>query len=144
MGYMLDTSLFNKLLDGVFPIDRLPRDASYCITHIQRDELNATPEKPRRFELIALLENMKPASVMTESGVAGLSIVGEFRTSEAITYEAVLAEMNRLKPKKNHRSDALIAETALLSGHILISADRTLCTAMEHLGGKVIQIPNHA
>jgi len=49
-NYMLDTCIFNFILDGRFTINDLP-SGKYHITHIQRDELNATPDENRRIAL---------------------------------------------------------------------------------------------
>ncbi len=141
---MLDTSLFNRVVDGAYAIDRLPRDAPFFITHIQRDELNATSNISRKMLLLETLGMLHPESLPTESGVVGVSRVGEFKASEAVTYEAIKAAMLKAQPQKDHTNDSLIAETAILNGYTLVTSDGNLGNIVESFGAKVLRVPNRA
>ena len=142
MGYMIDTSVFNWILKGLYDIEDIPYTGGVYITQIQRDELAKTGLKDpfRKENLFGVLDTIGPLQIPTESGVVGPSVVGEFKVSDARKFDEIKAEMERRHPKKDHVNDALIAETALLNGHTLISADAVLCDAFEYLGGKVLRV----
>lgn len=50
--HIVDTSLFNKLVDGSVRADELPKDATFVASHIQFDELSRTKNEKRRSELL--------------------------------------------------------------------------------------------
>ncbi|MEQ1534054.1 MAG: hypothetical protein HOO97_07225 [Sideroxydans sp.] len=49
MSYVVDTNIFNNLVDGVFRIEDLPSGGPFPATHVQIDELNNTKDaaKPK-------------------------------------------------------------------------------------------------
>lgn len=135
---MLDTTVFNWLLDGHIRADQLPKGAAYFVTHIQRDELAAESREERRKQLFAQLGALKPISMPTESGIIGVSRIGEFKFSDGSDYTTLLAALNAKKKSKNNSNDALIAETALKNKLTLISADTGLCEVAGAAGVSVI------
>jgi hypothetical protein len=48
MGYVLDTNIFNKLLDGRLDHSMLPSDRPLLATRLQLQELNRTKDSDRR------------------------------------------------------------------------------------------------
>jgi predicted nucleic acid-binding protein len=144
MRCMLDTCVFNWLLDGVVDASLLPSPAEYFVTHVQRDEIAAERHAARRAQLFARLGELKPVRIPTESWALGISRVGDFRLSEGVEFRRILDALDKKKRRKNNRSDALIAETALRNTLTLISADGALCDVMREFGGSVIQFRKNA
>jgi predicted nucleic acid-binding protein len=144
MKCMLDTSVFNWLIDGDIGPDELPAGATYFVTHIQRDELAAESREERRNQLFAQLGALAPIDSLTESSVVGISRVGGSKVSDGVGHEELVRALNRKKKSRNNPNDALIAETALRNQLTLISADRTLCEEMLKRGGNVIQFKKKA
>ena len=137
---MLDTNVFNRLLDGLWDISHLPDDAPCYVTHVQHDELARTPNPRRRDDLLGKFNTVAPISISTESMIVGISRVGECRISDGVEYEEFLQELTKHKKQSNNPQDALIAETALKSGFTLVSTDSTLITVMAARGGKTLEI----
>lgn len=163
-GFMLDTNVFNRLLDGKFELSELPEGAEIYATHVQRDELAATPDsfRERREKLLAIFSGILCERVPTESTVLGVSVLGEskiggksistksavydvsnwdetgFSEESETLYDQILQELEKLesKPdrKESHIRDALIAETAAGNGITLVTADRNLTKVLKRLG----------
>jgi hypothetical protein len=132
-GYMLDTNVFNDVLDGRVDANRL-KGHKLFVTHIQRDEINMTRDDARREALLAsfaeLSTDMSPTSsavagvsvagaacpaasrsvVPTESGVWGVSEWGQAKwRSEPTQFEALRQELDgRNNGKPNNVQDVLI------------------------------------
>ncbi|HEY1791520.1 MAG TPA: hypothetical protein VGG34_01265 [Opitutaceae bacterium] len=142
MGYMLDTSVFNRILQGRLALEAVPYDGGIFVTQIQSDELTKTGAKDeqRMKDLLAVLATLGPMTIPTETGVVGYVKIGEFKISSGVKFSEIKAAMERIQPKKDHTNDALIAEAALLNGHTLVSSDKALCAAFEEIGGKVYRI----
>ena len=67
--YILDTCVFNRLLDEKIRLDDISPDGPFAATHVQFDELKATPTRhgKRRDELIAAFNEVAPLLGPTES-----------------------------------------------------------------------------
>lgn len=157
--YMFDTNIFNALLDGKVDLSNLIGKAKYYATHIQRDEINKTPDNIRRKQLKDLFtavtsdpiptesfvldtsrldyaklggENVIP----TESAVFGISKFGKAKyTPNDNLYIPILQELDNHKQKENNKEDALIAETAIKNDLILVTHDRDLFNIVTRFGG---------
>jgi hypothetical protein len=142
MGYVLDTTAFNRLIDGKFDLAVLPEDAEFIATHVQIDEINRTQNEDRRGRLFLYFAKSIQKIVPTDSFVLGISRLGEANLGDGRFYSAIksaLDEKNHRKP--NNLKDALIAEVAVLHGHILVTSDRDLKQVVEDLGGQVVYVP---
>jgi PIN domain nuclease of toxin-antitoxin system len=138
MGFMIDTCIFNWLLDGDISRDQIPVRSRIFITHVQLDELNLTKCHIRRTELNRVLRKIRPKKVATESMVLGFSRLGGCKLSDDTLYLEMLNKLDALnKSKKNNPSDILIADTALKSGFTLITSDRHLQSVMIAYNGSV-------
>ncbi len=91
-----------------------------------------------------VFRTIAPTTIPTESMVLGVSKLGGCKLSEAEVYRAIKNAMSSHQPKKDHSKDALIAETAMLNEHTLLTSDKTLAAVVANFGGKVIRIPNRA
>lgn len=162
---MFDTNVFNRLLDGVVPLSALSGRVTAHATHIQRDEISNTTDPDRRRELLQIFGELLDSTTPTSSLLVGVSRVGEARvgggrflpthsavwgvsswdnatwSSDASLYERIKADLDALnKGKKNNPQDALIAETSIVEGHILITDDGDLATVTEKYNGKCLTV----
>ncbi|HEX7642105.1 MAG TPA: hypothetical protein VF472_07860 [Burkholderiaceae bacterium] len=146
---MLDTNVFNHLVDGRMDISKLQGGAVY-VTHVQHDEIANTPDPIRRARLQAMVKGVlgtssvpsasgAPGTMPTESAVWGVS---KWRAAKWTAPDALLDKMlaalnARNRRKKNNVQDVLIAETALLNRLTLMTSDAKLSAVMKEFGGQV-------
>jgi len=159
---MFDTNIFDKILDEEISLDLIEKGTEkgfcYFLTHIQRDEIEAI-EKPEKLErkkkLLGLLGEFKE-EVSTESFVLGTSRLGKAKLTKTATESAVWGvsrwgeskwtdEKTTLidhlrKGNLKHTEDALIGETAIKNGFILVSHDDRLRNLVKELGGTALSI----
>jgi predicted nucleic acid-binding protein len=134
---MLDTNVFNHLLDGSINPAQFAGKVLVA-THVQRDEINQTRDPNRRASLHQLFAQTISKEAATSSMVAGISVAGSACPSDG---ELLLRMKNELDKhngdqRGNNMKDALIAETALRNGWTLVSNDADLIdVATRHLGG---------
>ena len=141
MSYIVDTNIFNKLIDGTVNVSDLPSDGSYVATHIQIDEINNTKDNDRRARLFLVFAEMRPNIVPTESFVLDLSRLDYGKLSDGVLYEKLKQELDALnKSKSNNAQDVLIAEVAIVNDYTLLTSDRHLAAVVERLGGKVVYL----
>jgi predicted nucleic acid-binding protein len=137
LGFMLDTNVFNHLVENGLPAQYLPKPT--YVTHIQRDELENTRDPVKRAALLTTLRLARARSVATESLVLDVSRWGEAKWGqEDGLFEQMLEALGALnKNKPNNMQDILIAETALRNEYTLITDDKDLAKVMGQFGGKV-------
>lgn len=137
--YVVDTCVFNWLLDGRIAVSDLPQGGDYISTHVQADELGRTPCEARRLELQAVFRTVVNRDVATESVVLGVSRAGRCKLSDGELYESLRAALNlRNNSKQNNSEDALIAEVAIVNGWTLLTADRDLAGVVEEHSGRAV------
>jgi len=141
MKYVLDTNIFNRLADGAISRSNLPNDSEFIATHIQLDEINNTKDAERRARLLLVFVKMAPLIVPTETGVLGLSRLGEFKLGEGQLYAGIKAKLDPMNANRtNNAQDALIAEVAINNGYGLITADKDLASVAGDNGAQVLFI----
>ena len=158
-GYMLDTNVFNHVLDGAIDIDKLKGKRLFA-THIQRDEINNTKDESRRVALLSVFEFLTKEQGTTSSAAAGISVAGGARagvdgvvpTESAVSdvsrwdeaqwgreddiFEGMRRELDALnRAKRSNVHDILIAETSLRSEWVLITGDADLFAVVTKYGG---------
>lgn len=135
---MFDTNSFDKILSGVIPIESIKKSISlgyrYFITHIQTDELSNIPDnkKEKRTKLVLFLSIVAPSLIPTESFVLGHSRFGYAKLGTAGYYEKLLNE------GKTNIKDAIIGDTAIKNGFIIITGDKKFTKKINELGGAVV------
>lgn len=159
---MLDTNVFNHVLDGRIDPGRL-RGRRLVATHVQRDEILATGNEVRRAALMELFAEFVPVREPTSSAVAGVSVAGEAcpTSSGVVPTESFVFDVScwdeakwgrddgvfaamcqdldeRNGAKGNNMKDVLIAETALRNGWILVTNDKHLTEVAVRFGCKCI------
>lgn len=147
--YMLDTGIFNSLLDGAISVEALPA-GSLLVTGVQADELGATPNQDRRAQLLAMFHQVRPTIVHAASFVweiEGAGLDQAHWNDGSGTFPRMLGRLQELdkgKPKrkdlKNQLRDVVIAETAIKNHATLISNDENLRTIVLEFGGYAINL----
>lgn len=162
-AYMFDTNIFNAVIDGKYDVGLLSTNSRYFTTHIQLDELKNTPTGERRDALLKVFNTIAatgvptesavwdvsaydeakwsdhPAIVPTESLVIGSSKLGLAKLGDGSVYQKLLDLLECEKPNhRNNRKDALIGETALKNGYILVTNDVALAESAKAIGGSVL------
>lgn len=135
MNYMIDTCIFNFLIDGNYTINDLPT-GKYYITHIQRDELDATTDKVRRNDLKNQLNVTNSTKVVTSVALCGLAPSGESSCGDTKFFSIILTELDNRKKKRNNYKDAVIGATAIKNNFLLITGDSDFAEVMENLCGE--------
>lgn len=139
MSYVVDTNIFNKLVDGTINVTDLPADGSFVATHIQIDEINNTKDIERRARLFLMFAEMRPEIVPTESFVLDVSRWDHGKCSDGVLFEKLKQELDVMnKSKPNNVQDILIAEVAIVNGFTLLTSDRHLAEVVKRQGGKVV------
>lgn len=139
MSYVLDTNIFNRLLDGRLNAEQLPRDGAYLATHVQIDEINRTKDAELRAALFLMFTEVRPELVPTESFVADVSRLGYGKLSDGVRFGKLKQDLDALnKSKANNANDVLIAEVAIANNFTLLTADRDLAAVVKNHGGKVV------
>ncbi len=159
---MFDTNVFNRILDGVISLHTLTGRVEVYATHVQRDEINNTRNPARRAALAQVFVDAVTGSlptdsfvldvsrldearlggervVPTESAVYGVSRYGHARYSEDNLYSALKNRLDAINgAKPNNVQDALIAETSIKSGHVLVTDDSDLAEVTKEYGGQCV------
>ena len=140
-GYILDTNVFNRVLDGALRLPALDVDVSYFATHVQLDELAATRDDLRRKRLLEQFSSIAPESIPTDTFVWDVSRLDLARLGDGVLFTRIRDDLAKLnKGKLNNIQDALIAETAINNGLVLVTEDRDLRIVVSREGGSAIRI----
>ena len=137
---MLDTTVFNHIVRDDVDLSSLPENATFLVTHIQLNEIQATRNEEKRQRLLRVFAEVPSKQVPTESAVWGVSEWGEAKWGkEDGLFEAMLASLNnRNESKENNGKDVLIAETAIRNGYVLATDDGDLANVVREFNGKTI------
>jgi len=141
MKHVLDTNIFNRLVDGRFSLSLLPEGSAFVATKIQYEELKQTRDLTRRIALIKTFESVAPelVPVLFALDVAGAGL-GEGKLGHNGDAMRLRADLEATKPKFNNWHDALIAEVALTYKYTLITADKTLAEVAKLHGISVLYV----
>lgn len=162
---MFDTNVFNKILDEQISPETFANRVTVYVTHIQRDEILATRNPDRRSKLAKVFGDIFATSEPTESFVLGHSRLDEAKlggervvpTESAVwdvsrwheakwadeddLYSRLISDLNeRNKSKDNNIQDALIAETSIKGGFVLVTDDADLAAVTRKYGGNSISV----
>ena len=138
--FMFDTNIFNAIIDGEVSLGAVNESHEYFVTHIQRDELDATSNKERRKELLKVFEVITPVSIPTESALWDTSDWDSSKWSKkGGLYDRILKQLEKEKPHdRGNIKDALIGLTAIKTGITLVTDDRALRETIKELDGVAI------
>lgn len=141
-GYMLDTNVFNRVVEGEFAREDLPADAELFVTHQQVAELASTPDshKEKRIQMMLALLVWRPVLVPTAM-VWDAARWGHSAWSDGDDFTALRSALDALnKGKPNNVADCLIAEAAFAHGHTLVTTDGALAATLQAHGGLVMKL----
>jgi hypothetical protein len=144
--YMLDTNLFDCVLDGKITI--APDVPLHLLaTGVQRAELDACPIPERREKLLTVFDEIGPIVTRTESfafGIAGAGWNESNWNDSSGRYMRMLNRLQQLDTNKRKRlglgqdRDILIAETAIKNHVTLVTDDWNLRQVVLEFGGRAI------
>lgn len=129
MTVMLDSNAYDALVDG--PDDGLDAllsaiasgELRVLTTHVQRDQLQATPMPDRAQQLLRTLELVEAALLPTSAFVLDFSPLDGAQLAD----DATATLLDELRDHRTHdakdTADALIAITAYRNGAILVTND---------------------
>ena len=138
MKSVLDTNIFNKLVDGAIKIEELPPSDGFIATHIQIDELNNTANKERRAHLLLQFATMTPTVVPTDSSVWDVSRFDHSRWSNGDLVNRLKTDLDAVNGgKANNWNDVLIAEISIVNGYVLVTCDFDLANVARKHGANV-------
>src|ERR1700730_18752589 len=144
-AYMLDTNVFNRVLDGEISISSFGGHR-LLVTGIQRDELSKTKDNVRRTALLATFEAISPEVRLASSfafGIEGAGFDQAYWNDGSGNFEKMRKRLQELNPKNknplNQERDILIAETAIKNSATLVSDDRNLRQVVSEFGGCAIE-----
>lgn len=140
-GYLLDTVVFNRLVDeGVSP-DSLRGKGLMYVTHIQANELQATRNPARAAQLLAMFRAVEREQVPTAAAVWDVSEWNEAEFGDANgLYGLMLESLNRRNGgKANNVQDVRIAVTAHKRGLVLVTEDYHLAMTLREYGGQAMR-----
>jgi predicted nucleic acid-binding protein len=143
MRYMLDTTVFNSVLDGKLSMEGIAH-LFLLTTGVQRGELRRTPDPVRRADLLAVFDqvdaDVTPASSFAFD-IEGAGFDEAHFNDGTGNYEEMLDRLRELDRKLrpiNQERDILIAETAIKNGATLVSNDPRLRQVISEFGGRAI------
>lgn len=141
MKYVVDTNIFNHLLDGRLTPSALPCASGFVATNVQLRELDGTKNTVRRAALMDTFHHLAPELVHTESFALDIPGSGfdESKWSDGKLATMLKHSLDALnKSKHNNWHDAIIAEVALVNGYGLVTNDRDLAKVAEQHGIAII------
>jgi len=138
-SFLVDTCIFNWLVEGKIKVEDLPLGGRFIVAHVQLDEINKTADEEKRAQLLLKFAELGCSLEPTESFVWDISRFDHSKWGHGEIFSCVLSELNSLNgAKKNNPHDALIAEQAITNGHTLITADNDLKKAANIHGAVVM------
>ncbi len=139
-GYIFDTNIFNRILDGQFDLNSISGEVKLFATHIELDEIRNTRNCERRSQLLSVFEAIDSKKIPTESAVWDVSNWDEAKwTVDDNLYEPIVKALDAKNGGKgNNVQDALIAETAIRNNLTLVTEDGDLAIIARGNGGNVI------
>jgi predicted nucleic acid-binding protein len=144
--YMLDTNVFNDVLDGKI-LPTLLAGHLLFVTGVQASELQATKKTERRESLLTIFKDIAPTSLLASSfafDIEGAGFDQAYWNDGSGNFDKMLARLRTLDHKNkeclNQSRDILIAETAIKNGAILVSGDHNLRQVVSEFGGRAISL----
>jgi len=148
--YMLDTNVFNDVLDGKISPTALTGHRLLVIG-VQAAELNATRNSERRADLWAVFEEISPSKEPAASfawGIEGAGWDEAYWNDGSGNFQRMFARLGELDSQKkkntgdlNKMRDILIAETAIKNCAVLVTRNCNLRQAVCEFGGRASRLP---
>jgi len=135
--YIFDTNIFDDVVSDKLKISDIVKYKNYkkveiYVTHIQIDEINKCSDVDKRARLNMFMVKIRPILISTSSCAYDVSRYDMSKYGDGIIF-------NKIKSGNiNHVKDALIGETAIKEGIILVTNDKRLRNKVIELGGKAL------
>ncbi|MGQ0723216.1 MAG: PIN domain-containing protein [Candidatus Eiseniibacteriota bacterium] len=138
MTYVLDTNIFNWLVDKLVDHSELPTDGDLVVTHLQVDEVSRISDEDRRARVFLTLACVITGVLPTESAICDVSRLDHCKLGDGAIYTSVKSALDARNGRQAaNTADALIAEVALANDFTLLTADRDLAEVADAHGGRV-------
>ena len=144
--YMLDTVIFNRLLDGDIEIEHFPADGYLVATDLQRLEIENTKDSQRKNSLLSLFGRVTHG-LESNSPVWGAMTWGRMQWPSS-SADNILSRLQAQRSNSRYRKrklqsdtmDSLIADAALLNGCRLLTCDSDLADIINQIapGGALL------
>jgi rRNA-processing protein FCF1 len=135
--YIFDTNIFDDIISEKLKVSDIIKYENYkkveiYITHIQIDEINRCSDVDKRARLNIFMVKIRPILIPTTSAAYDVSRYDESKFGDGIIFNKIK------KGNIKHVEDALIGETAIKEGIILVTNDRRLKKMVIELGGNAL------
>jgi hypothetical protein len=136
--YVLDTNIFNRVVEGKLAITDLPSDGVFCASEVQINEIGKTKDHVKRTQLEETFQKIGPQISERKTTLWGNGGWGTGTWNmEGKYFDTILKELRNLHPKKSSDvEDALIGEISITENCVLISTDKDLIAVVKQLGGQ--------
>ena len=143
---LVDTNAINDLADGKLNLSEF---SAFCpfITTIQYDELAQTPDESRRRLLLDVMKTKRLDLIHTGVFISGYSRLKLSKMGMGAYYGLVLQGLEACQTpsvvrhkRKSNIHDAILAETAIVEGMMLVSNDADLRRLVIKFGGHAIDL----
>ena len=124
-GYMLDTNIFNHLVEGGIKPEDLPSVPIFS-AHLQPDEIQNTTDLDKREKLLSFFKTCDPSETMVMTFVVGDARLEKTQLGEGELHAKILNNLNSREIRKSNNKEAQIAESSYLNGLTLVTDDRDL------------------
>jgi hypothetical protein len=95
MAYLLDTNIFNQLVDERISLANLPCDGPLLATYLQIEEIKKTKNLSRQEELLRKFEEINPVRVPVETSLWGVTPWNEGKYGGGgELFQSLLTELN--------------------------------------------------
>ncbi|HEX7673766.1 MAG TPA: hypothetical protein VF412_06320 [Bdellovibrio sp.] len=137
---MLDTNIFNRVLDGKINSNELTEAGQLFATHVQIRELKNTPDQERRDALVKVFQKLplhdSPTLWILGETPLGSGILSDEKSGKLIS--RIQIELDSLKKRDNNHLDSMISEVAIREKMVLVTDDNYLRQVVLKLGGAAL------
>lgn len=119
--YLLDSNIFDYILQASIPIDRIKQKGNIYITKVQLSEIKNTPDINKRNNLLNIIEKLNPNILLLESGIWLDSLYWDDSETWNENINNLFVE---ILGNSEEYGDALIGEVAKVNKLILVTNDK--------------------
>lgn len=135
--YIFDTNIFDDIVSEKLKVSDIVKYKKFkkvkiYVTHIQIDEINKCNDEDKRARLSMFMVKIRPILISTSSCAYDVSRYDESKFGDGIIFNKI--KRGNIK----HVEDALIGETAIKEGIILVTNDKRLKKTIMELGGNAL------
>lgn len=122
MDFMFDTNAFDKAIENLEVLDKLKNNNKFYMTYVQEQELLSIPQDKRdkMLSIFSMIEVMDIQKIPTSIFLLNHTPIGSGKIGNGEVYDELLNE------GKTNVDDALIGETAITEGCVLVTNDKQL------------------